>query len=341
MIFLETIRGQISDIPPIWFMRQAGRYLPEYRQVREKAGGFWNLCFTPDKAAEVTLQPVRRFDVDAAIIFSDILVIPLALGQKVTFAPNHGPLLETIDWGNFLRLAEDRLDLSDLAPSYQAISLVREQLSTDKALIGFAGSPWTVATYMIDGGKQNRFKDSLAWIVEQPQLLDAVLALLTKATIEHLSNQVSAGANVVQIFDSWAAAVPAPHRAKLLIAPLQAIVSQLRQRYPHLPIIYFGRGVSDLYPEIIALIPDLVLGIDQQTSPAWVAAALPKTTPVQGNLSPETLVNGGAELEQEIKTIKQTFASRPYIFNLGHGILPHTPIDHVYAMIQQVRTSNV
>ena len=337
MIFKETLLGNKQKTPACWFMRQAGRYLPEYRLLREQAGGFWELCFSPKAAAEVTLQPIRRFDVDAAIIFSDILVIPKALGQKVTFAPNHGPILESVNWSTFLQNKINKIDLSSLVPSYEAISRVRGDLDPNKSLIVFAGSPWTVATYILDGGKAQRFQNSLDWLSNQKEKFDDLMAVLIQATIEHLRLQIQAGADVVQIFDSWAAVVPVGDRQRILIDPLQKIVQGIRSRYADLPIIYFGRGVAEIYPEISQLMPEVVLGVDQHTCRQNLHKELKKTTVVQGNLSPELLLKGGAEMLAEIAQIRHDFKDRPFVFNLGHGILPTTPVEHVYQMLSAVR----
>jgi uroporphyrinogen decarboxylase len=332
----KILRGQKTDRPALWMMRQAGRYLPEYRQTREQAGSFWTLCFTPDLASEVTLQPIRRFDYDAAIIFSDILVIPKALGQKVEFAPNHGPLLEPLNWHRITQFSDWATFEQVLAPVYEALLQTKNSLAPSKDLIGFAGSPWTIATYMIDGGKGNEFslsRQSLTTIDH----LQSLLEILTQAISLHLINQVKAGATVLQIFDSWAALVPTELREAVLFKPLTQIITTVRHSVGNIPVIYFGRGISESYAELAKKKLGIALGVDQHSNLIELDQSVPRDIPLQGNLDPETLVEGGEKLERAVHHILEVAKNRPFIFNLGHGILPHTPIPHVERVCELVR----
>lgn len=332
-------KEQIS--PPLWMMRQAGRYLPEYRQLREKAGSFWKLCLTPEYAAEITLQPIQRFNFDAAIIFSDILVIPQALGQTVNFLPNHGPLLENINWESFIKFANWESFSDNLIPTYKALSLTKENLPSQTTLIGFTGSPWTIATYMLDLGKSKdptkKFIMSLK-ALETPEFITKIIKLLTKAVSIHLINQIKSGAEVVQIFDSWAQIVPDHLRLNILYNPLQEIVETVKSTYPNVPIIYFGKGVSSDYSALLKQIPTLCLGLDQQANILKAQKDLQPHTCLQGNLDPEILYEGGQPLIENIDHLLSTFAQGSYIFNLGHGILPQTPISHVEILVEKVRS---
>ena len=251
---LRVLQGETETPPPIWLMRQAGRYLPEYRETRKQAGGFMDLCFSPKFAAEVTLQPIRRFGFDASIIFSDILTIPHALGQAVRFEEGIGPILAEVSWGKFLAEAETKDVTESLKPVYEAIQLVKQGLPEETTLIGFAGSPWTVATYMVGGGKSKDFGEILAWVNNSGSPLDDLICVLVNKTICHLSQQIQAGAEVIQLFDTWASVVPSQHRDRLILTPLKSIVSGLRDLHPDIPIIYFAKGLylqQDCHPQKI------------------------------------------------------------------------------------------
>lgn len=325
--------------PPIWFMRQAGRYLPEYRQVREKAGSFWNLCFTPELAAEVTLQPLRRFSFDAAIIFSDILIIPHALGQQVSFMPDHGPVLEKIDMPSILKSWQDQSYLSKLNPTLEALQLVKQNLGNHQALIGFSGAPWTLATYMLNARKSHQFDSVLTLLAEQRHEVEELLSCLVDVVAIYLIEQLKSGAEVVKIFDSWAGVVPKADRVKLLLVPLRQIVAQVRSAFPDAPIIYFGREIADFYPEILTEIPNITLAFDQFVTPSLIRDEFQSKVPVQGNLDPALLVAGGVELEIAVHNLLETLGQGPYVFNLGHGILPQTPINHVEYVINLVKNA--
>lgn len=334
---LCVLSGKKTIKPPIWFMRQAGRYLPEYRQLREQAGSFWNLCFTPELAAEVTLQPIRRFDFDAAIIFSDILIIPHALEQRVEFLPNHGPWLEEIDFAAVFKIWQDQTYLSKLLPTLQALQIVKQNLQPHQALIGFSGAPWTLATYMLNVRKAHQFESVLALLETKPQEVTQLLNLLADVVAVYLIEQLKNGADVVKIFDSWAGVVPIESRDKLLLNPLMKIVSQIRETFPQTPIIYFGREISDYYPTIIKNIPNLTLAFDQFVEPIQIRDQFQSVIPVQGNLDPNLLLQGGDELIQATQNLLDVLGKGPYVFNLGHGILPQTPINHVQHVIDLVR----
>lgn len=324
--------------PAIWMMRQAGRFLPEYRQVREEAGSFWNLCFTPELAAEVTLQPIRRFGFDAAIIFSDILVIPESLGQKVQFLANHGPHLETVEWGKFLSQAESINIHETLTPIYDSLKIVRQALPEDVALIGFSGTPWTIATYMIDGGKSLTHELSLK-ALDNSEFLSPLISLLTKKISDYLIEKIRAGAEVIQLFDSWAGLVPIHHQDQWLIKPIKEIIANVRVEFPEIPFIYYGRGVSHLYPALTRDIPGIAFSADQHVNPQWLKDHVLPHACVQGNLDPEILLNGGDILRDRVEELLDIFPQQGYIFNLGHGILPNTPIDHVRYVVERVKQS--
>lgn len=336
--------------PSLWMMRQAGRYLPEYKALRKKAGHFWTLCFTPDYASEVTLQPIKRFKYDAAIIFSDILVIPKALGQIVDFLPDHGPSLEQLDWTSFLKqgINIDKFQ-KELNPIYLALKQTKEGLGKECALIGFSGTPWTLATYMLDLGKgkgiNKEFRESRR-ALDNPLFLEQLLDLLCQAIIAYLIEKINFGADVVQLFDSWAGIVPIHLRQKVLFDPLKKIIAGVRKTHPTTPIIYFGRGISESYPILLndlekmgpLYCQNFALGIDQMTDILWVKDTLQPRTCVQGNLDPDVLRRGGDELTKAVEHILKTLSTGSHIFNLGHGILPDTPIAHVEYVVEKVRS---
>ncbi len=329
----DILNGKISKKPPVWFMRQAGRYLPEYKKIRSTHPDFMSFCQHTDDIVEVTLQPIRRFNFDAAIIFSDILTIPHFLGQKVTFKKGEGPLLETVSWEKFIKNSENK-DLSrEFLPIKKAISEVRQKLDKTKSLYGFVGSPWTVLTYMIRGSKKKSFQDVLDFKKGFPSIFNALLNILVEKSVEILSYQIDSGADVVQIFDSWASAVPNNLIDSVILDPLFAIRTQLYKKYPHIPVVYFGKGVSHLYKDIEQSDYSFAFGVDQHADLQKVASNL--SSPLQGNLDPEKLVEGN--IEGDVKRILEAAESHPLIFNLGHGILPHTPIQHVEKTLKLIR----
>lgn len=336
---IDALSGIPTDVPPIWLMRQAGRYLPEYRALRSRANSFLEFCYTPELAIEASLQPLHRFQLDAAIVFSDILVVPDALGQKVWFEEGRGPRL------NPLSTAEDIAGLqrdglcSRLAPVYDAVAGVREGLADHVALIGFAGAPWTIATYMIEGGTSRDHERIRTLAYDAPDLLDRLIAILTSAATEHLIAQVRAGAEVVQLFDSWAGALPATLRERYSLRPMTQIATDVRAACPEVPVIAFPRGVGSAYAEYAAVSAFSGVSIDQTVDVRWAAAALQGRTAVQGNLDPLVLAAGGAEMDDAVDEIVSTLGGGPFVFNLGHGVVPNTPPEHVAALIARVKGS--
>ena len=322
--------------PPIWLMRQAGRYLPEYREIRKDTEMFLDLCYTPELAAEVTLQPIRRYGFDAAIIFSDILVIPDAVGQPVSFKEGVGPVLEAIK-------AVDELDsldqgkLSDhLNPVYEAIQQVRKDLSSKTALIGFAGAPWTVATYMVEGSTSRDFANTKRWAFSAPQEFGKLIDILVTSITKHLIAQVEAGADALQIFDSWAGILPETAFDQWCVEPILRIVSDVKEKYPDVPIIVFPRLAGHRYLKVAAIEGVSAVSLDQTVSLDWVQENLQKKVAIQGNLDPIYLLAGGEAMRSEANRILKSLSGGPFIFNLGHGVLPPTPLDNVAELCEIV-----
>lgn len=332
---LETVLGRRQERLPIWIMRQAGRYLPEYRELRATAGSFLDLCYTPELAAEVTLQPLRRFDLDAAILFSDILVIPDALGQSVRFEAGEGPLLEPIT-ADTMSVLQPQQALEKLSPVIETVRRVRAGLAPEKTLIGFCGSPWTVATYMIGGRGSPDQHAARMFALTQPEPFQRLLDILVDTSIEYLVAQLRAGADVVQLFESWALNIDEVAFRDWVIEPNRRIVEGVRKLVPNAPIIGFPRGAAGNLPAYAAATGVNVLGLDYGT-PLAFAQTLPSHLGVQGNLDPLRLLAGGEQMERRIIEIVTAFRNRPHIFNLGHGILPPTPIAHVEKLIETVR----
>ena len=320
-------------------MRQAGRYLPEYRALREKAGDFLTLCFTPDLAAEVTLQPVRRFGFDAAILFSDILVIPHALGQAVRFAVGEGPQLDPIADRQALMRLRLELDHGVLAPIYETIRRVKASLAPDVALLGFCGAPWTVASYMIAGHGTPDQQPARMFAYGDPEAFAGLIDKLVDASAAYLVRQLQAGVDAVQIFDTWAGVLPAEEFARWCIGPAQRIVANVRSQVPDAKVIGFPRGVGAGLLRYVEDVPVDAVGLDWMADPAFVRDEIQWRVPVQGNLDPLALLAGGSALDRGVDNILAAFSERPFIFNLGHGILPQTPIAHVEQMIARVRRS--
>ena len=329
MSLLRALRGDKLSRPPWWLMRQAGRYLPEYRALRMQADDFITFCLTPMLAAEATLQPVRRFGMDAAIVFADILLVARALGQKVEFAAD-GPRLELLT--QCVGVASlRRTEWSDLDPVYETVRLSRGGLSPQTALIGFAGAPWTVATYMVEGGASRDFRLVKAWAYSDPAGFAALIDLLAEVTIVYLSGQIMAGADVVQLFDSWAGVLCEAEFAHWVIGPTRRIVAALKERFPHVPIIGFPRGAGSLYQRYASESLVDAVGLDTMV-PLSVGRKLQEQVAVQGNLDPVALLVGGAALEAAVAAIRRGLGGGRFIFNLGHGILPQTPPEHVAAL---------
>jgi len=334
-LLLDTLRGETGSRRPIWLMRQAGRYLPEYRALRADKGGFLELVHDSAAAAEVTLQPVRRFGFDGAILFSDILVIPHALGQDLAFLEGEGPHLspKLVDTAlSSLEAAPERLE-----PIYRTVRLVREQLGPETTLLGFAGSPWTVATYMIAGQGSRDQQAARVMAYRDPAALQAILDAIVAASIAYLSGQIEAGAEAVQLFDSWAGSLAPAEFERWVIAPNAAIVAALEARHPHVPVIGFPKGAGEKLPAYARETGVDAVGIDETIDPAWAARELPAGMPVQGNLDPLLLLAGGDRLESAARRILDAFAGRPHVFNLGHGIDKETPIAHVERLLEVVR----
>jgi uroporphyrinogen decarboxylase len=335
--FLAVLSGKAITPPPIWLMRQAGRYLPEYRTLRTQSANFLDFCFRPELAVEATLQPIRRFDLDAAILFSDILTIPWALGQKVEFLEGEGPRLEPLRSAGDI----DRLNSAGvterLAPVYQTVAGVAAALPKHTALIGFAGAPWTVVAYMVEGHGSRDFLIAKGFGMGRPDLFDTILDIVTAATIDHLSAQITAGAEAVQLFDSWAGVLAEREFRRWVIAPTRRIAEALRTRHPGVPLIGFPRGAGGLLTDYAAETGVSAVGLDTQVPLGWALGVLPPTLPVQGNLDPVALVTGGQALRDGVRAILDQTKGRPLIFNLGHGVPLTTPPDHVAELVRLVR----
>ena len=334
---LDCLNGQRFTPPPIWMMRQAGRYLPEYRATREKAGSFLKLCFNPELAAEVTLQPIRRFGFDAAILFSDILVIPHALGQDVTFEAGEGPRLQPLaEFGGVSGLATE-LDPKVTGPIYEAIRLIRSQLPRDVTFLGFCGAPWTVATYMVAGRGGDEQIPARRMAAVDPQGFQDLMDRLVAVSIDYLVGQFEAGVEAVQIFDTWAGILDPQSFERWCIAPLAAISKGVRARVPDARIIGYPKGGDRHLAKILKMAELDGFGLDWTIDPQAVIAASAGRVALQGCLDPITLITGGAELDRQIDRILGAFQAERFIFNLGHGIRPETPIAHVEQMIRRVR----
>lgn len=337
MKITDTINGIDFSLPPIWFMRQAGRYLPEYRALRETTSDFISYCLDSDKASEATLQPITRFDFDAAIIFSDILMIPWAMNRNVRFIPGEGPKLDPLSHPKDLVVPDSNEMMAKLQPVLDAIKKTRSALSDEKALIGFCGAPWTVSTYMMEGGSSRDFALSRKWLWQDPAACDQLMDHLVLASIDLLEGKAKAGANILMIFDSWAGVVPSYLRHRFLIDPVAEIISGLRARNIHLPVIAFPKGLSGGFDEYVKATECDVLAIDHTVDPVWLHAHLPKEIVVQGNLDPIAVETGGKSMCEAADTIIKAFSGRPHIFNLGHGIGQFTPIEHVTELLDHLR----
>ncbi len=333
-LVLRALRGEALATPPIWLMRQAGRYLPEYRALRAKAANFLELCLTPDFAEEITLQPIRRFGFDAAILFADILLVPNALGQNLWFQEGEGPRLVPLTVRAIAGLTRSEVP-ERLSPVFETIKRLRKSLPAETTLIGFAGAPWTVATYMIAGVGSDDSAVARLFALKEPKAFAALIDLLVDATVGYLVAQANAGAEVLQLFESWAATIPAESIAAFSIEPLQRIVEGVRARAPNVPIIVFPRGAGSNYLRYDAIGAD-ALSLDAHVSLETLVGML-KTPCVQGNLDPFRLIAGGKALEESVRHIRRAMNGRAFIFNLGHGIRPETPIEHVQQLMALVR----
>ncbi|MBA4222828.1 MAG: uroporphyrinogen decarboxylase [Methylobacterium sp.] len=336
-LYLRALSGETLPKPPLWLMRQAGRYLPEYRELRAKAGGFLDLCYNPQWAAEVTLQPIRRFGFDAAILFSDILVIPHALGQKLWFAQGEGPRLEPVaDEARFGEIREE-IDPDVLGPVYETVRRVKAALPAGTALIGFCGAPWTVATYMVAGRGTPDQGPAKELFRHDPSLFARLIDRLVVNSAAYLSAQIDAGVDAVQIFDSWAGSLGPDDFQRWCIEPTRRIVDLVRARHPQAKIIGFPRGAGAGIPAYVRETGIDAVGLETEIDRSFVREAIQKLVPVQGHLDPQLLRAGGPELDREIEAIRAAFGDSPFVFNLGHGILPDTPIAHVERLVELVR----
>jgi uroporphyrinogen decarboxylase len=333
---LCVLKGRPLDPRPVWMMRQAGRYLPEYRALREAKGGFLDLVYDSDAAAEITLQPLKRFpELDAAILFSDILIVPFAIGQNLTFVAGEGPRLTPT-------LANRSIDTlttypARLDPIYETVAKVKAALDPAKTLIGFAGSPWTVATYMVAGQGSRDHAEARRMAYADPQGFAAIISRIEEVTLDYLLQQIEAGADAVQLFDSWAGSLAPAQFEQWVIAPTARLVAGLKARHPDVPIIGFPKGAGGKLAAYARETGVTAVGLDETVDPVWAAKELPDDLPVQGNLDPLALIAGGEVLSSAVERILDAFAGRPHIFNLGHGIQQDTPIDHVEQLLALVK----
>jgi uroporphyrinogen decarboxylase len=336
---LRALAGETLVVPPIWLMRQAGRYLAEYRALRATAPDFLSFCLTPDLAVEATLQPVRRFGLDAAIVFSDILVVPYALGQRVGFSVGEGPQLEPVRSRRAIDALQSEGAIERIAPVFETIRRVKAALDSETALIGFAGAPWTVATYMVEGGTTRDFTHVKRLAFTDPETFAAVIDRLTRATIDYLAAQIAAGVEAVQVFDSWAGVLPEPAFRRWVIEPTAAITTALHRRFPGIPIIGFPRGAGLMLETYMFETGVDAISLDASVPLAWARDHLQAHRPVQGNLDPVQLLAGGTAMAEATASILAALGRGPLVFNLGHGILPETPPEHVQALVKLVRQS--
>jgi uroporphyrinogen decarboxylase len=334
---IRVLSGERSAIPPIWLMRQAGRYLPEYRAIRSKTDSFLDLCFNPKLAAEVTLQPIRRFGFDGAIVFSDILVVPHALGQRVSFEEGNGPRLDAINDPSALGRLRGEIDQAKLAPVYETIERVKQELPATVALLGFCGAPWTVATYMIAGGGSLDQLPARQFAYRYPDAFAELIGVLVVSSVNYLTRQFEAGVDAVQIFDTWAGVLPPDEFRRWCIEPCARIIAGLRESFPEAKVIGFPRGAGTKLRQYAAAVSVDAIGLDWMIELGFARDEIQRLRPVQGNLDPLALLVGGAALDRSIDAILEAFATGPFIFNLGHGVLPETPIAHVERMIARVR----
>ena len=334
---LATLCSDRQATPPLWLMRQAGRYLPEYRALRAEKGGFLALATDPEAAAEVTLQPIRRFGFDGSILFSDILMIPWALGQDLSFGVGEGPRLEPA----LVDHALDRLQSvpERLEPVYETVARVAEALPPETTFLGFAGSPWTVATYMVAGKGSKDQGETRRFAYRDPAAFGAIIDAIADNTVEYLVRQIEAGVDAVQLFDSWSGSLSPAQFERWVIAPTARIIDELHARCPGVPVIGFPKGAGGKLPAYARETGADAIGLDETVDPVWAHTSLPADLPMQGNLDPLALIAGGADLDAAIDRILGAFGDRPHVFNLGHGILPDTPIAHVEQLIARVRST--
>lgn len=336
--FLSLLQGRQVNKPPFWYMRQAGRYLPEYLQIRRQCHTFLDLCYNPELAAEVTLQPIHRFGMDAAILFSDILVIPDALGVKVEYLEGQGPKLEPVRNRDHIARLEFSRVIDHLAPVFEILKLIRRELPEEKTLIGFAGSPWTVACYMVEGHTSKEFQETRSWAYKDPEGFQTLIDLLVEATGFYLLEQVKAGAEVVQLFDSWAGVLPEAEFQRWVIEPNRRITAFLKKRFPDLPVIGFPKGAGVKYEAFIRQTGVDAVSLDTSVSLSYARDTLQPLTIVQGNLDPVLLAAEETATLKQAAHILETLDPKRMIFNLGHGIIPQTPVEHVQALSEYLKT---
>ena len=337
MRLIETLSGNCLNPPPIWIMRQAGRYLPEYRAIRGTEPDFISFCLNPDKTCKVTIQPIKRYQFDASIIFSDILLIPWAMNRNVRFINGKGPKLDVLDSVKDIQVFANK----DLSNKYKAVGeavrLTKQALPTKTALIGFSGAPWTLMTYLFEGGSSRDFSNTKSFLWQNSSETIEIMRILTEKVAEFLIVQANQGVDVLMLFDSWASAVPVSWRNEMIYKPHQKILEILRKNNIHIPFIGFPKGIGEGLINYANEVEVNCIALDQHTDPFWANRMLPSNVAVQGNLDPLCLVTGGQQMEDEIKRIIDCFADRPHIFNLGHGVVPHTPPKHVQDLVDFIR----
>ena len=335
--FLKVLSGEIQSPPPVWMMRQAGRHLPEYLETRARARDFLDFCYTPSLAAEATLQPIRRYGMDGAILFADILLILDAMGLDVKFEKGEGPLVETIEAASDLARVKPQAAADKLSPVYETVARVKAALPAETALIGFAGSPWTVTLYAVEGRGKTDKSAAWRWAHGKPEELAAAMDIVGEATAHYLAKQVEAGAEALMLFDSWAEGLPDNIFREVIIAPTRKLVDRLRAMGVKVPIIGFPRGAGVMVPDYVAATGVTAVGLDTAASPAFLNRELPAGFPVQGHLDPLLLIEGGARLDARVDELLDAYRGRPHIFNLGHGVRPETPIAHVEQVLSRIR----
>lgn len=335
--FLKVLSGKPATPPPLWMMRQAGRHLPEYLELRAQAKDFLDFCYSPSMAAEATLQPIRRYDMDAAILFADILLILDAMGLEVRFEKGVGPIVERVEQASDLNRASVETAVQRLSPVYETVDRVREKLDEDKALIGFCGAPWTVALYAIEGRGGTDKSSARGWAYSKPDLLNQLLDQLIEISAHYLASQVKAGADALMIFESWAEGLPSDLFQTLVIDPNAKLVKRLRELGVTVPIIGFPRGAATMIGSYADQVPVNGIGLDTAIDPKHVLRAVPETMAVQGHLDPILLIEGGPAMEKRVREILEAYRGRTHIFNLGHGVRPETPIKNVERVVEIVR----
>lgn len=336
---LATLEGKVQPRPPVWMMRQAGRHLPEYLELRARAKDFLDFCYTPSLAKEATLQPIRRYGMDGAILFADILLILDAMGRNVKFESGIGPIVEKIQSASDLGKVPVQMVADRLSPVYETVSRVKAELPPETTLIGFAGSPWTVALYAIEGRGKTDKSEARGWAHGKPEELQHVLAEIVEASAHYLARQVEAGADALMLFDSWAEGLPNDIFSEIITAPTRALVARVRALGVSVPIIGFPRGASAMLPSYVAQTGVNAVGLDTSAVPDYINASLPAGFPVQGHLDPLLLIEGGPRMEARIACLIEAYKGRPHVFNLGHGVTPQTPIRNVERVLEIIRSA--